>query len=83
MGTVATLAMQQQTTRNNRTYIATSQTIRHYMGRHGSNLMPLPAMNISEVDLQQTYLLPYQSMMVAEELSWTGDRGGNAEVSSM
>lgn len=80
MGTVATLYMQQTTVLGDRdTYIATSQTARHFLGYHQSNLAPIPQMNVSQRDLYDQYLPAYEALQ-APGLSWTGDQGGRAEA---
>eukprot|EP00047_Mylnosiga_fluctuans_P014509 m.39025 g.39025 ORF g.39025 m.39025 type:complete len:896 (+) comp5543_c0_seq2:78-2765(+) len=79
VGTVATRGMQQATAVGGDTFIATSQTTRHYLGYHQSNLMPIPAMNVSTRELYDQYLPAYQSFQVDGD-AWTGDPGGRAEA---
>eukprot|EP00930_Biecheleria_cincta_P027638 TRINITY_DN19382_c0_g1_i1.p1 TRINITY_DN19382_c0_g1~~TRINITY_DN19382_c0_g1_i1.p1 ORF type:complete len:494 (+),score=46.31 TRINITY_DN19382_c0_g1_i1:133-1482(+) len=64
--------------RTGREYLKTSQTTRHYLGFHFSNLISTMQMNISERDLFDSYLPAYEALQV-NRTSWTGDAGGRAE----
>eukprot|EP01052_Picozoa_sp_SAG31_P013662 SAG31_NODE_827_length_11749_cov_14.363090_6_plen_449_part_00 len=82
MGTISTREMQQatQSPRHSAdTFLATSQTTRHYIGYHGSNLMPLPHINVSARDFQDQYLPGYESFQ-NPGTAWSGDAGGRAEA---
>ena len=80
MGVTATATMQRPVAdATGRTFLKTSQTTRHYMGYHQSNLMGDPQINVTERDLRDQFLPAYEAFQV-DGPSWIGLPGGRAEA---